>query len=165
MRTRTSPALGPSSPTSTTSSGALIAGHTAALGIGKLLLDGRVIVMRGSHAPVPVFARRGPHAVGQNDRNREDDARHGEARDRHPDRPRREGGRGADEERDDRDAQREIADTLAERGETGDPFAPRDDGIVRYQAIHPCAANVSSIAPGRSASENEMRARLTFASK
>src|SRR5882724_457352 len=128
------------------------------------------IVRRKLQAPLPVFAGRGAYAVPEHDRERQHDARGRQARDAHAHRPRRERRDDADEERDDRDEECQVTDALAERRETRDAGAPGDDWILStwifgYQAIHPWAENVSSMAAGRSASAYETRARLTFASK
>ena len=58
-----------------------------------------------------------------------------------------------------------VPDALAERREPGDAGPPDENRVVAHHAIHPCVANACSIAPGSSASENEMRARRRFTSK
>src|SRR5262245_20651789 len=123
------------------------------------------MVTPGLNASLAILAVRGAHAVPEHDRQGQDEARDREAGDRHRHGPRGESGGDADEERNDRDEQREIADALADRDEASDALAPGDDRIVAHHVTHPWVASTSSMAAGRSAIAYDTRARCTLASK
>src|SRR6185436_3510470 len=113
---------------------------------------GRMLPMTGR---IPLLAGGRAYAVSEDDRYGQDDAREHEPGRADDDRPLGEVGDDPDREADDRDAEREVAESLAERGDPGDARPLHQHGVVVHHAVHPWATNACSIVPGRSSSANE----------